>query len=400
MRYYTTNLTLGHTLDMSTRTVFDKIIDNIQLPCDAIHTTVNNFHEIDNFKLNEKIVVIGVDDPMEYRPEYNWWAKTPTPELFHTLYQMASDRPDTTFVFLLPGRFWKTKHFAPLTNTRVIDFTLGQGDRSYHTVKAVEKNFESNKIGISLNRQMRVHRISLISLLYGLELDKSCIISAVHLYKQLSKLDSTEYLDHSDWQFDPEHDPIKYAMQRGFERIVSEYKSKENFQPRDRDVFITQPGTDIVIDYAVDRNFEEELRPLYQNSFVELVSNRLYSEPTVSIDEKMTNSVYGQNFPILIGSVGTVALYRDSGIDVFDDVVDHAYDNIANPIDRLYRAVVDNQHLFTDIQKTKQLWLDRQDRFEKNVAYCQEDLYNYYEQYILSECNREIPDLLTQAFDE
>jgi hypothetical protein len=300
----------------------------------------------------------------------------------------------------MQGRYWQAKHFAPLTNIRTADFTIQLGDRVYHSLDPVKKNFESQKIGIALNRQMRVHRISLISMLYGLGLDAYCNVSAMHLHKQLDKLDSDEYLDHSDWHFDPKHDAIKTVMQKGFKHIVNLYHQGINFRPPAQDIYPTMPGTDTVIEFNNASNFDRELRPLYNNTFVEFISGRTYSEPTTNLDEKITNAVYGQNFPIVIGTPGTVKLYRQSGLDMFDDVVDHSYDTIANPIDRMYRAVVSNQHLITNPEYTKQLWKNCQERFEKNIAYSRLSMYNYFEDYIFQDCNRNIPDLLKNKFDE
>jgi hypothetical protein len=66
------------------------------------------------------------------------------------------------------------------------------------------------------------------------------------------------------------------------------------------------------------------------------------------------------------------------GLDMFDDVVNHSYDNISNPAARLEAAIIDNITLLTDIDYTKDLWVKNKDRFEKNIDFCKERMYNYY----------------------
>jgi hypothetical protein len=66
------------------------------------------------------------------------------------------------------------------------------------------------------------------------------------------------------------------------------------------------------------------------------------------------------------------------GMDMFDDIIDHSYDNIADPADRLYRAVHDNMDLLTNLEKTKELWLTNRDRFINNVDFAKKTLYNFY----------------------
>jgi hypothetical protein len=66
------------------------------------------------------------------------------------------------------------------------------------------------------------------------------------------------------------------------------------------------------------------------------------------------------------------------GMDMFDDIIDHSYDTIENPIDRLYTAITSNIELLTNNQKTKQLWKDNRQRFVNNVAFAKNTLYNFY----------------------
>lgn len=385
------------------RNLFDQIINNIKPPVDAaLAWCLYPLNATDNaaagVKFTEPVVVVAVTDNYLFDPEYDHWTGQPEPKEFEYFRQLADANPDKTFVLLLTGNYYTAQHFLPLTNIRVVNWHVLQEDDSYPDIRPVEKNFASEQIGISLNRQARQHRLALISLLYGLGLNKYTHISAVHLYKQLDKLPSTDFLDHNYWQFAPEHSTVRELVIQGFEQVAQGYLSGDLFQQPAEDVYPLTPGTQSVVNFDNRSNFER-LRPWYENSFVEFVACRLYIEPTMSIDEKFINSVYAQNFPVIIGTAGTVSFYRSAGFDMFDDVVDHSYDTISNPISRLEQAVLLNQHLLTDAAATKQLWQNCRARFAKNLANAGENMYNWYRTLALKECNQQIPDLLKEPFN-
>lgn len=63
---------------------------------------------------------------------------------------------------------------------------------------------------------------------------------------------------------------------------------------------------------------------------------------------------------------------------MFDDIVDHGYDTIDDPAKRLEYAITQNKELLTNNTRTKALWIKNKARFENNVDFCRERLYNYY----------------------
>lgn len=378
--------------------MFEKITNNISVPFDAffMHSTMVPRY-LQNLKFTESLVILAVDDNPEFVPEYNYWTKSPAPEIFPLFDQLAQNNPDKTFILLLPGNYWTKENFQS-TNIRVANWHVIQENDTYPGILPVEKNFDSTKIGITFNRQMRIHRIALISLLYGQGLDQYCHITAHHLYKQLEKNPSDDFLMHNDWRFDPEQDSTRDQILSGFKKVVNLYSSKQRFQ-QEEDAYPLYPGSQAVVTFDNCSNFEKRLRPYYQNSFVEFIGCRLYSEPTVSIDEKYINSICARNFPVIIGSTGTVAFYRESGLDLFDDIVDHSYDLIENPISRLAKAIELNRHLLVDFDNTKQKWKQCEERFNDNLKISHKQMYNYYENKSLRSCNNEILDFLKEPFN-
>jgi hypothetical protein len=124
-------------------------------------------------------------------------------------------------------------------------------------------------------------------------------------------------------------------------------------------------------------NFEKNLINYYKNTFVELICETTFTEKSFLITEKTQHSVFGCNFPIWISSPGTVAFLRNMGLDVFDDIVDHSYDTIENPIDRLYTAISNNKDILSN-PNIKDIWKKNQSRFEKNVDFIKKEMYEFY----------------------
>lgn len=117
------------------------------------------------------------------------------------------------------------------------------------------------------------------------------------------------------------------------------------------------------------QNFDQNLRKYYQTAVVEFVPETLYFCRGQLVSEKFTNSVMGFCFPIMIAVPGTVAYLRSLGFDMFDDVIDHSYDQITDPVERAFALVERNQHLLLDPVGARSAWLRCVQRFENNYQH-------------------------------
>ena len=378
------------------RKLFDKITDNIKVPFDAVLTHVASWNEFMDLDLHNDLLFVALEDSPNYHTfpqEYDYWGDHQEPNIFSDVRSIALENPSRTIFLFLQGNHYDDSYFN-LPNVHVAKwYTIPENDR-YPSLTPVTKNLSSRKIGIALNRQMRSHRLALCSLLYGLNLDQHCKITTGHLYKQMTKLSSTDFLDHNPWQYEEYNYHARDVMCQGFSRLISDPDNLDFSE-----FYLINECSDTTLWFDNVGNFENNLLPMYSESFVEIVSNRLFCEPAVNIDEKFINTIYGRNFPILISSVGTVELYRKFGFDLFDDIIDHSYDLIENPIDRLWAAIDLNKHLILDPTRTIKTWIQVQDRFESNILYVREKFYEKLENMTLCECNRVMGDFLESLFD-
>jgi hypothetical protein len=126
-------------------------------------------------------------------------------------------------------------------------------------------------------------------------------------------------------------------------------------------------------------NFVSFLAPIYKNTFIEIVGETTYCEPSFLVTEKTLNTIWGCNFPIIIGGQGIISHLRDDiGIDVFDDIIDHGYDTETDPVRRLTQAINLNKDLLIDNDRVKNLWKQSIHRFIKNNEIISNQLSDIY----------------------
>lgn len=313
--------------------------------------------------IKNELVVIGIKDHLT-SIDFNPWTDK-KPDLVEYLDNMFNFYPNKKFIL-----FTSLEHLEHyITNPRVSIVPWG-GDITNHKSEyeklepLTEKNFNSPYTYLSLNRGRRSHRVMLTSLLYGLKLDNFGLISCMF------KDNLVSLSDQLGWIFTDEQQEVKNIIANGFDQL----KNAEILLPADRENIGNYPNS------ANGNNFKNSLVNYYRETFVEIITETSCTERCFNLTEKTLNSVYGKSFPIFISSPGIVAFLRGMGIDVFDDIINHSYDTIENPVDRIYQAVSSNIELLTDNIKTKELWKQNEHRFIKNIDFVKHNMYNFFTQ--------------------
>jgi len=313
--------------------------------------------------IKNDLVILGIKDHLTSQ-NFNPWLDT-KPDLVAYWDDMFDYYPDKQFVV-----FTSLENLDYyITNPRVKIIPWG-GDLTNHKAEYEKlepldsKNFDSQYTFLSLNRGLRSHRVVLVSLLYGLDINNLGLISCMF------KDNISDLLEYIQWEFTSEQRAIKDTLCNGFNLL----KNTEIALPTDRETNGNYPNS------ANGNNFKNSLIHHYRETFVEIITETSCTERCFNLTEKTLNSIYGKSFPILISSPGVVAFLRGMGMDVFDDIVDHSYDTVENPIDRIHQAVMSNMELLTDNAKVKALWKQHEHRFIKNIDFAKASLYNFYTQ--------------------
>ena len=313
-------------------------------------------------------IIIGIKDVLEAYDleQFNWW-QNPTLTIVSLISDMVKQHADKTFILFVSLEQLDLSLSEP--NLHIIPWGgdwVNQRDSYTKLSPVLDKNFNSKKTFINLNRHARDHRIVTLSYLFGSGVAESGVITYLGGPNENR---STPLLDRIYWEFG--HDEIKTKILSGFDLMRAALETPA-------DIF------DIYHVYGSGQNdnisnFENRLRRMYQDSFVEIVSESSFTPSSFMLTEKTSHSFYGCNFPIILGGAGAVAHLRELGLDMFDDIVDHSYDLISNPIDRIVTAIESNRILLTDANHAKQSWKACRSRFERNIEVIR-NIYSWYEQ--------------------
>lgn len=315
-------------------------------------------------------VIIGIKDHLTSH-DFNPWLHT-KPDMVLYLEDMFNYYSNKKFILFTTLE--NLNHYIKNPRVSVIPWggDIVNGKTNYQRLDViVEKNFDSDYNFLSLNRGLRPHRAFLVSLLHGLKIETHGLISCMFRDK------ITDVFAYLEWPFTDEQQDIYKIVSNGY---VSVNKSHTMLKTT-RETSGTYP------DSANTVNFKSVLLEYYRDTFIEIITETSCTEMSFNLTEKTLHSIYGQSFPIFISSPGIVKFLREMGMDVFDDIVDHSYDTIENPIDRIYQAITSNKSLLTDNTLIKKLWKDNQHRFIKNIDFAKTRMYNFYSQRTIDKFN-------------
>ncbi len=358
--------------DVFTIKLFNRLVQDVKRPADAIYMwtlfvdkSINHLLDENNelysrreliYKIKNDLVILGVKDHLTA----GWFNP------------YTDDKPNLLKYFEEMFDFYKDKTFILFTSTEglVIDnprvhIVNWGGDLTNQQYQyrqldpIIDKNFNSNYSYISLNRNDRYHRAFALSTLYGLNLESTGFITC--MFRQLLP-DNIEDMDC------PLEGNKAAIFRTGFEKLsVAKFSKEDNYK-----IYANNDNDNV-------SNFKNCLSNYYRNTFVEIITETSFTESCYLLTEKTLNSIYGCNFPILLCGQGAVSFLRNAGLDVFDDVIDHSYDDIADPLDRLYFAIERNKEILNNTSLAKELWIKNKHRFLKNVEFAKTGLYNFYQ---------------------
>lgn len=283
-------------------------------------------------------------------------SQRPSPVL--DLINLAKVYKDKKFYLLTVAPFLH-EYFTSISNVVVIyyadDFLFHHTGNYYGNTFVEDKEFTKEWHWLCLSHNLRMHRAICNMLLLGsdvkhgyLRFDPSLITchDSYKSFKSYLKYNKYPYLDSITPQFGT-------VLRKGFDKI----KNKIGYN--------LSQYTDVNPNFSI--NYNTVLAPqYYKHSAVEIAIETVFINRTGILTEKYINTVYGANFPILIGMANSVAHLRKLGLDLFDDIVDHSYDTIKDPYTRLAQAITRNLELLEDSEKTKNLWIKNKSRFRSN----------------------------------
>jgi hypothetical protein len=115
---------------------------------------------------------------------------------------------------------------------------------------------------------------------------------------------------------------------------------------------------------------------VFEPSCISLITESLFFEQETRISEKTIMAMYGGTIPIWVGGWRHADRLSELGFDIFDDVVDHRYQIMPDPLDRCYSAIERNLGLLRDPNRVRKFVQDNQARFEHNLKLCRQNVFS------------------------
>jgi hypothetical protein len=109
-------------------------------------------------------------------------------------------------------------------------------------------------------------------------------------------------------------------------------------------------------------------KDLFESSCISLITEPVLLEQESLITEKTIMTIYGGNLPIWVGGWNQADVMRDFGFDVFDDIVDHSYQEFADPVERCFYAIQKNLGILRDFDRVNDFLSNNQHRLQHNLG--------------------------------
>ena len=116
-------------------------------------------------------------------------------------------------------------------------------------------------------------------------------------------------------------------------------------------------------------------KEVFEPSCVSVITEPAFFEKEAILTEKTIMSIYSGTLPIWAGGWRCADALRQFGFDVFDDIVDHSYQNMQDPFDRCYYAIQRNLHLLQDFDRARDFVQNNRARFESNLQLLKNNVF-------------------------
>jgi hypothetical protein len=267
-------------------------------------------------------------------------------------------RPKKIFVVNNNSKLNELKHtFIPEINAHSIKFIP---NTSNLTLINLNSKFNSNKTGkffLCHNRSPKSHRYSILTLLKNKNILDDVNWSLVPGHKGFGKHNFKELLNEEDVKKYEEE--IKYFI--SFDIKKSDYELEE--------IWFKSGNHEINVEGLPIWMRVPEKEITFENSYVNIVTESYYisTDSIVHITEKSFRPFYYYQLPIFVATHHHIKHLKEIyGFDMFDDIIDHSYDEVLNDRDRLFKIAEEIKRLNNNKELVKEFYRNNYDRFEKN----------------------------------
>ena len=194
----------------------------------------------------------------------------------------------------------------------------------------------------------------------------------LHRYAVLSHLRHSNLLHDTDWSlifgsdFNKrygENGGINYSV---FLRYFKQYQMEEYLD--EFKYFSSIDKKESEFEIGMERaNYDSLDESSYTNSYVNIITESEFDNEQIHITEKSFKPFQFLQLPIFVATHNHVKKLRERyGFDMFDDLIDHSYDEIHEPMERLVGIINEVKRLYTNKESVIKFYQENESRFQKN----------------------------------
>ena len=120
-------------------------------------------------------------------------------------------------------------------------------------------------------------------------------------------------------------------------------------------------------------SFKKEIfSRVFENTAVSIITEPAFLEPGPGITEKTLYALYSGTFMIWAGAMKSAEAVEKIGFDVFHDVIDHSYQYIKDPGQRVAECVLRNMNVLRSLDLQTELRHTHRKRLQNNLNLCRD----------------------------
>jgi hypothetical protein len=219
---------------------------------------------------------------------------------------------------------------------------------------SIPVDFQKTQWFCSMNNRPRLHRLFAVTYLDALSILEDGIVTA----------NDSDYENHQHNTFEKVLLSRIPNIHERYQKLISQY------------IPIVKNKLPLIVDTndLANKSLPNDLHPkIYDKTLINLVTETFYFPEYNFIDEtfiteKTWKAFTAGQIPVIIGPKGIVSRLRSLGLDMFDDIIDHSYDN-ADDSERLFLAIESMQKVMSN-NKIQNLNLKTLSRRKQNRKIC------------------------------
>jgi hypothetical protein len=250
----------------------------------------------------------------------------------------------------------KHKHELDI-NVHSIKFIPNSSNLTLSRIQSVFNENKEGKFFLCHNKSPKPHRYAILVLLKNENILEDVNWSLVSGFKFKDELFFCHLFTKEDTQ--------KYNEEIEFFTSIDVKKSEYELQEK----WFNPNSTEINVEGLPHWMRIPEKPVTFENSYVNIVTESSFidSESVVHITEKSFRPFYFYQLPIFVSSHNHVKYLKEIyGFDMFEDVINHSYDDVVDDRDRLFEVMKEIKRLDENKEKIKEFYKKNYDRFEKN----------------------------------